>query len=134
MKTLILCVDDDTELLEQLTRLLEDAGYSVICAENGFDALALAVSTKPSLILLDLMLPDLTGIEVCRRLRSHLTTSAIPIIMLTVKDDEMDKVIGLEIGADDYVTKPFSAQILVARIKALLRRHDMEADLPALDA
>ena len=121
----ILCVDDDVNVLYRLTDMLEKAGFPVIVAQTGYDALALAVSRKPSLILLDLVLPDLPGEEVCRRLRVHAPTADIPVVMLTVKDREADKVIGFETGADDYVTKPFSEQILLARIRALLRRHDM---------
>ena len=121
----ILCVDDDVNVLYRLTDMLEKAGFPVIVAQTGYDALALAVSKKPSLILLDLVLPDLPGEEVCRRLRAHAPTADIPVVMLTVKDREADKVIGFETGADDYVTKPFSEQILLARIRALLRRHDM---------
>lgn len=121
----ILCVDDDVNVLYHLTDMLEKAGFPVIVAQTGYDALALAVSRKPSLILLDLVLPDLPGEEVCRRLRVHAPTADIPVVMLTVKDREADKVIGFETGADDYVTKPFSEQILLARIRALLRRHDM---------
>lgn len=121
----ILCVDDDVNVLYRLTDMLEKAGFPVIVAQTGYDALALAVSRKPSLILLDLVLPDLPGEEVCRRLRVHAPTAGIPVVMLTVKDREADKVIGFETGADDYVTKPFSEQILLARIRALLRRHDM---------
>lgn len=128
-ETLILCVDDDTHILDLLTYILEEAGFSVILAKTCFDALSLAISKKPSLILLDLFLPDLPGEEVCRRLRSHAPTAKLPIIMLTVKSDEMDKVRGLDIGADDFVTKPFSVPILIARIKALLRRKEMEASL-----
>ena len=119
---MILCVDDDPRTLEQLIRSLEDAGFSVLIAENGTDALALAYTRKPSLILLDLHLPDIPGEEVCRRLRAHALTARTPIIMLTVKADEADKVRGLELGADDYVTKPFSEVLLLARIRALLRR------------
>ena len=125
MHTPILCVDDDVNVLESLTDMLEDAGFAVIVAQTGYDALALAVSRKPSLVLLDLVLPDLPGEEVCRRLRAHAPTADLPVIMLTVKDSEADKVIGFETGADDYVTKPFSEQILLARIRALLRRHEM---------
>ena len=121
----ILCVDDDVNVLYRLTDMLEKAGFPVIVAQTGYDALALAVSRKPSLILLDLVLPDLPGEEVCRRLRAHAPTADIPVVMLTVKDREADKVMGFETGADDYVTKPFSEQILLARIRALLRRHDM---------
>ena len=121
----ILCVDDDVNALDSLTEMLEGAGFPVIVAQTGYDALVLAFSRKPSLLLLDLVLPDLPGEEVCRRLRTHAPTADIPVIMLTVKDSETDKVIGFETGADDYVTKPFSEQILLARIRALLRRHDM---------
>lgn len=125
MHTPILCVDDDVNVLDSLTDMLEDAGFAVIVAQTGYDALALAVSRKPSLVLLDLVLPDLPGEEVCRRLRAHAPTADLPVIMLTVKDSEADKVIGFGTGADDYVTKPFSEQILLARIRALLRRHEM---------
>jgi len=123
--TPILCVDDDVNALDSLTEMLEGAGFPVIAAQTGYDALALAISRKPSLVLLDLVLPDLPGEEVCHRLRAHAPTADIPVIMLTVKDRETDKVIGFETGADDYVTKPFSEQILLARIRALLRRREM---------
>ena len=125
MHTPILCVDDDVNALDSLTEMLEGAGFPVIAAQTGYDALALAISRKPSLVLLDLVLPDLPGEEVCHRLRAHAPTVDIPVIMLTVKDRETDKVIGFETGADDYVTKPFSEQILLARIRALLRRREM---------
>ena len=125
MHTPILCVDDDVNVLDSLTDMLEDAGFAVIVAQTGYDALALAVSRKPSLVLLVLVLADLPGEEVCRRLRTHAPTADLPVIMLTVKDSEADKVIGFETGADDYVTKPFSEQILLAWIRALLRRHEM---------
>ena len=121
----ILCVDDDENILEVLSEMLEAAGMPVLVARTGYDALALAISKRPALILLDLVLPDLLGEEVCNRLRAHVPTADIPIIMLTVKGDESDKVFGFENGADDYVTKPFSAQILLARIRALLRRREM---------
>lgn len=122
--TLILCVDDDANILELLIYNLEAAGYSVITARGGFDALALTFSARPDLVLLDLLLPDLPGEEVCRCLRAHAPAADLPIIMLTVKADEDDKVRGLECGADDYVTKPFSVQVLLARIRALLRRRE----------
>ena len=121
----ILCVDDDENMLDSLTEILEAAGFPVLVAQTGYDALALAISRKPALVLLDLALPDLPGEEVCRRLRAHAPTADIPVIMVTVKHGEMDKVIGFETGADDYVTKPFSEQILLARIRALLRRREM---------
>ena len=127
MENLVLCVDDDPEVLQRLTFILHRAGFTTLVAKNGYDALALAVSRKPALILLDLILPDIPGEEICRRLRSHTPTASIPIIMLTVRSDELAKVRGLEIGADDYVTKPFSEQILIARVRALLRRREMES-------
>ena len=120
-KTVILCVDDDAQILSQVTDILTDAGFDVLLAETGMDALALAYSRIPDLVLLDLFLPDIPGEEVCRQLRTHAPTGKIPIIMLTVKSDELNIVRGLEIGADDYVTKPFSGRILLARIQALLR-------------
>lgn len=125
MKTVILCVEDDLHTLDLLTYVLEDAGYRVIQAENGTEALALSVSEKPSLVLLDFYLPDITGDEVCRRLRSQVETEEIPIIMLSIDDEEELKVICFESGADDYIAKPFSTKILVARVRALLRRKAM---------
>lgn len=121
----MLCVDDDAETRALVGKILGEAGYDVLFAETGYDALALAYFRKPSLILLDLRLPDISGEEICRRLRLHEPTAKIPIIMLTVMCDEMYKVLGLELGADDYVTKPFSSKILLARIEALLRRRNM---------
>ena len=127
MEARVLCVDDDVHMLRKLTDMLRAAGYDTRVAETGYDALALAFSTKPDLILLDLILPDLSGEDVCLRLRRHAPTASIPIIMLTVRSDELAKVRGLETGADDYVTKPFSEQILLARIRALLRRREITA-------
>ena len=127
-ETLILCVDDDEQILDHLCEVLSSQGYAILLARSGFDALALAFSKKPDLILLDLFLPDISGEEVCRELRRHAPTAKVPVIMLTVKREEADKVRGLEIGADDYVTKPYSAQVLLARIMALLRRRAMSDD------
>ncbi len=121
-KPLILCVDDEQHILDLLTFNLEAAGYATITAANGTDALALATASTPALVLLDLMLPDLSGMEVCKRLKATPLTAGIPVIMLTAKDSETDKILGLELGADDYVTKPFSVRELTARVKALLRR------------
>lgn len=128
--TVVLCVDDDESILDLLTYVLEEAGFSVIIARTGLDALALAYSKKPALILLDLVLPDIPGEEVCRRLRIHSPTARTPVIMLTVKSDEEATVRGLEMGADDYVKKPFSPRVLVARIKALLRMREVFDNLP----
>ena len=118
----ILVVDDEAVLLETLAYNLEQAGYQVSTAADGASALEAAHREKPDLIILDLMLPVIDGLEVCRRLRREDDTAGILILMLTAKSDEIDKVVGLEVGADDYVTKPFSRHELLARVKALLRR------------
>lgn len=115
----ILVVDDEAAILQTLRYNLERNGYAVCTAGDGRQALSLAESEKPDLIVLDIMLPQLDGIAVCREIRR---TSAVPILMLTAKDQEIDKVLGLEIGADDYITKPFSIYELLARVKAHLRR------------
>jgi two-component system response regulator RegX3 len=115
----VLLVDDEEPMRVSLSFTLKREGYEVTCAEDGPTALRLAREAAPDVILLDLMLPGLDGMEVCRRVRSF---SDVPILMLTAKDQELDKVLGLEIGADDYVTKPFSTRELLARTKALLRR------------
>ncbi len=120
MKQKILVVDDEKPIADILKFNLEKEGYDVTCAHDGNDAIALAEEIKPDIILLDIMLPGKDGNEVCREVRK---TQSMPIIMLTAKDSEIDKVIGLELGADDYVTKPFSNRELIARVKANLRRH-----------
>ena len=118
----ILCIDDEQNILDLLTFNLEAAGYSTLTATTGADGLAVAKQAIPSAILLDLMLPDMDGTDVCKGLKADPMTASIPIIMLTAKDSEVDKILGLELGADDYITKPFSVRELVARVKALLRR------------
>ena len=120
----ILVVDDESILVETMTYNLEQAGYQVTTASDGVSALEAARSEKPDLIILDIMLPEMDGLEVCRQLRRESTTARIPIMMLTAKIDEIDKVVGLEVGADDYVTKPFGRRELLARVRALLRRAD----------
>jgi DNA-binding response OmpR family regulator len=115
----ILIVEDEPTLLATLRYNLEKEGYAVVTAPDGEAALALARSELPQLVVLDVMLPKLDGLEVCRILRRE---SAVPILMLTAKTEEVDKVVGLELGADDYVTKPFSMRELLARVRALLRR------------
>lgn len=115
----ILIVDDEARLVDVLKAYLERDGYKVIAAYDGKQALAQARREKPDLILLDLMLPEIDGMEVCRTLRKE---SETPIIMLTARSEEADKLIGLELGADDYVTKPFSPREVVARVRAVLRR------------
>ena len=117
--TTILLVEDEASLSEPLAFLLQKEGYSVSIAEDGRRAVELFTQGEFSLVLLDLMLPELSGVEVCRAIRA---TSQVPIIMLTAKDSEVDIVVGLELGADDYVTKPYSSRELLARIKAVLRR------------
>jgi len=123
----ILVVEDEDAIRETLRYNLAREGYQVIEAATGPDALDLARAERPDLILLDVMLPGLSGLEVCRVLRQE---SATPILMLTAKGTEVDKVVGLQLGADDYVTKPFSFNELLARVTALLRRSDMSARPP----
>ena len=126
----ILVVDDEQPIADILKFNLEKEGYQVICAFDGGEAVELALQEKPDLILLDLMLPVKDGMDVCREVRQHLQT---PIIMLTAKDTEIDKVLGLELGADDYVTKPFSTRELLARVKAHLRRQTKVVQTSAVD-
>ncbi|MEW6456492.1 MAG: response regulator [Acidobacteriota bacterium] len=118
----ILVVDDERDILEILKYNLEKENYQVITETDGNSALRVAKEKKPNLIILDIMLPGINGIELCKILKNDEKTKDIPIIMLTVKSEEIDKVLALEIGADDYVTKPFSVRELLARIKAVLRR------------
>jgi DNA-binding response OmpR family regulator len=122
MKPKILIVDDEPDALEILAFKFKEAGYTPLLAKDGGRAIALARDERPSLVVLDLMLPEVDGLEVCKILRQDPGTSGIPIIMLTARATEMDRVIGLELGADDYVTKPFSPRELVLRIKKLLAR------------
>jgi two-component system phosphate regulon response regulator PhoB len=124
----ILVVDDEEDLLELVNYNLSKEGYRVNCVGTGEDALVEARKSLPDLIVLDLLLPTVDGLEVCRLLKSDSKTQHIPIIMLTAKSEEADVVAGLELGADDYLTKPFSPRVLLARIKALLRRKSMDAD------
>lgn len=118
----ILVVDDEIHILELIKFNLINSGYRVITADTGEQALKECEKELPDLILLDIMLPGIDGLEVCRRLKKNNDTNMIPIIMLTAKGEEIDKILGLELGADDYITKPFSVRELAARVKALLRR------------
>jgi len=118
----ILVVDDEVNILELLKYNLEGEGYKVITSESGYEAVNFAKQLKPDFILLDVMLPDMSGFEVCKILKSDTKTRNIPIIMLTAKSEEVDKILGLELGADDYITKPFSVKELLTRIKVVLRR------------
>lgn len=118
----ILVVDDEPDIVELVRFHLEQEGYEVVSAGEGRDALEKARNLLPDAIILDLMLPGMSGLEVCRLLRQQDRTSHIPILMLTARSEETDVVVGLEIGADDYITKPFSPRILLARLKAVLKR------------
>lgn len=118
----ILVVDDEEDILELVRYNLTKNGYKAVCVGTGEDALKAAKSESPDLIILDLMLPGVDGLEVCKILKADSRTAAIPIVMLTAKGEEADVVAGLELGADDYVTKPFSPRILLARLRAVLRR------------
>lgn len=127
MNATILVVDDEPSIREVLTYNLERAHYRVLQAEDGEGALRVAREKAPDLIILDLMLPGLDGLEVCRALRQE---GKLPIIMLTALDEEVDRILGLELGADDYVVKPFSIRELMARVKSVLRRSQAGPDLP----
>jgi two-component system alkaline phosphatase synthesis response regulator PhoP len=118
----ILVVDDEEDVLELVRYHLEKNGYTAESASTGEDALKIAKTKIPDLIILDLMLPGIDGLEVCRRLKGDVKTQNIPIIMLTAKGEEIDIVTGLELGAEDYVTKPFSPKVLIARIRRILHR------------
>jgi two-component system alkaline phosphatase synthesis response regulator PhoP len=122
----ILVVDDEEHIQELIKFNLEKNGYKVILSDNGIDAIKLAKEHLPQLMLLDLMLPGMDGLDVCKEIRKDSSMSNMPIIMITAKGEEIDKIIGLELGADDYITKPFSVRELVARIKAILRRSTMQ--------
>ncbi|MDD5465810.1 MAG: response regulator [Candidatus Omnitrophica bacterium] len=132
MKEKILIVEDERDIIKMLEYNLKKEGFKVISAGDGEDALDLAVRGQPDLILLDLMLPGMDGLEVCKALKKESKAAAIPIIMLTAKGQESDKVVGLELGADDYMTKPFSVRELIARIKAVLRRVAEKEKLPEI--
>jgi DNA-binding response OmpR family regulator len=121
-KKTILIVEDEKDILQLIKLYLEKDGFRVATAMTGPDGLKQVTQEKPDLVVLDLMLPEMDGLEVCKRLRAKTETAMLPIIMLTAKAEESDTVIGLELGADDYVTKPFSPKALTARVKALLRR------------
>lgn len=129
-KEKILVVDDEEDILELVKYNLEREGFQVHCAKSGEKALKKALEDPPKLIVLDLMLPGIDGLEVARRLKKNQRAASIPIVMLTAKGEESDIVTGLELGADDYITKPFSPRILVARIKAVIRRQSKEPEDP----
>lgn len=118
----ILVVDDEEHIRELIKFNLENNGYRTVCADNGLEALKVAALENPQLVLLDVMLPGMDGYDVCKEIRKNNNISSTPIIMITAKGEEFDRVLGLELGADDYITKPFSIRELMARVKAVLRR------------
>jgi len=118
----VLVVDDEEHIVELLKFNLINSGYTVLTAYNGLDAVKIANEEIPDLVLLDLMIPGMDGLDVCKEIKRNRETSTISIIMLTARGEELDKIIGLELGADDYITKPFSIRELLARVKAVLRR------------
>ncbi len=123
----ILVVEDEADIREVLVYNLQQAGHELLVAERGETALALAREKRPELVLLDLMLPDISGLEICRTLKSDASLRSIPIIMLTARSEEIDRVVGFELGADDYVVKPFSVRELGLRVQAVLRRSQASA-------
>lgn len=130
MKETILIVEDEKDIVKMLEYNLKKEGFKTLSALDGEDALDLAARQHPDLILLDLMLPGMDGLEACKNLKAEAKTASIPVIMLTAKSQEADKIVGLELGADDYMTKPFSPRELIARIKAVLRRMKEKDKLP----
>lgn len=118
----VLVADDEKDIIDLVEYNLTREGFSVLAAYNGLEALEIARKKRPDIVILDWMMPEMDGLETCRRLRQHPDTENIPIIMLTAKSDTLDKVLGLEMGADDYLTKPFHIRELLARVRAILRR------------
>lgn len=132
MNEKILIIEDEQDIARMLEYNLKKEGFRVISALDGQEGLRLAQKQRPNIIILDLMLPEIDGLEVCRLLRQNNDTLAIPVIMLTAKSQETDKIVGLELGADDYITKPFSVRELTARVKAVLRRARGKDKLPEI--
>ena len=128
-KKTILVVDDEPNIVDLLVFNLEKEGYDTIVANDGITAVDMALKEKPDLILLDVMIPKLDGISVCKKIRYALNISNIPILMISARDTESDKIVGLEMGADDYITKPFQTRELMARIKANLRKAELNSNM-----
>jgi len=128
-KKTILVVDDEKNIRDLLVFNLQNEGYNTLEAEDGLQAVDIALKENPDLILLDVMLPKLDGKSVCKKLRYSLNMSNIPILMISAKDTETDKIVGLEIGADDYITKPFQIREVIARVKANLRKSELNANV-----
>lgn len=133
-KKTILVVDDEKSIMELLVFNLQKEGYNTLEAYDGVTAVEMAINEKPDLILLDVMIPKLDGISVCKKIRYALNISNIPILMISAKDTESDKIVGLEMGADDYITKPFQIREVMARIKANLRKAELNANIDMLNA
>jgi len=130
----ILVIEDESDIRQVLDYNLKSAGHEVVEAARGADGLRLLREREPDLVLLDLMLPDMSGTEVCRSIKDNPATRALPVVMLTARGEEIDRVVGFEIGADDYITKPFSVRELVLRIRAVLRRRELAiADGPSIE-
>ncbi|MCS5629032.1 MAG: response regulator, partial [Planctomycetes bacterium] len=127
-KSTVLVVEDEEDILEVIQYNLQQEGYEVACCMDGLQGLEQAKKLKPDLVLLDIMLPGMDGVEICRNLKEDDSTRRIPIIMVTAKGEEIDVVLGLGVGADDYIPKPFKVRELVARVKALLRRSNLEQE------
>ncbi len=124
----ILIVEDEKDIHELIVYNLKQEGYELLSAFTGDEGLEKAISTKPDLILLDIMLPIMNGLDVCRELKANDKTTHIPIVMLSAKNEDVDIITGLELGADDYITKPFSPRVLIARIRTILRRGEQSKD------
>ena len=133
MNKIILVVDDEKDIVELVAYNLEREGYQIAKAYDGHQALRYIRENPPDLVILDLMLPGISGLEICRLIRKKPETEGLPIIMLTAKSDSVDKIMGLEIGADDYLTKPFNVRELLARVRAVLRRWEIRAELEDVD-
>lgn len=131
-KKSVLVIDDEKDIRELLQYNLSKEGYEVAAAKTGEEGFETARSKKPDLIILDLMLPGIDGLEVCRMLRANASTKHLPILMLTAKGGETDQVVGLELGADEYIVKPFSVKVLLARVKNLFRSREKRAEAPAV--
>ncbi|MFH0856051.1 MAG: response regulator [Candidatus Omnitrophota bacterium] len=132
MKETVLIVEDENDIVKMLEYNLKKEGFKVLSVNDGEDAVDIATRKIPDLVILDLMLPGIDGLEVCKELKLERKTLGIPVIMLTAKAQESDKIVGLELGADDYITKPFSPRELIARVKAVLRRIREKDKLPEL--
>ena len=132
-KKTILVVDDEQSIMELLVFYLQKEGYNTLEAYDGVTAVEMAINEKPDLILLDVMIPKMDGISVCKKIRYALNISNIPILMISAKDTESDKIVGLEMGADDYITKPFQIREVMARIKANLRKAELNTNIDAMN-